>query len=72
LPDARGLGEFHLERVEFLLADIPQREDRIVRAEPRPPAEGAKDQSACLGQVRHVLELAIGKADTVNRQFFRH
>jgi hypothetical protein len=38
-----SLGEFRLEGVELLQADIPQREDRIVRAEPRPVAEAAGD-----------------------------
>lgn len=62
------LGEFRLEGVELLQADIPQREDRIVRAEPRPVAEAARDQVAGPRQVGHVLELAIGETDLVNRQ----
>jgi hypothetical protein len=59
------LRQLHVQRIDFLQTNIPQRKHRTVGCEAGPPSEAARDQRASLDQIRDVLQPMVGEANAI-------
>jgi hypothetical protein len=59
------LRQLHVQRIDFLQTNIPQRKHRTVGCEAGPPSEAARDQRASLDQIGDVLQLMVGEANAI-------